>query len=184
MKAITIWGAASAAGAAARPARRRAARRLDRLAGAVLDRRRDRRGLHPDHARARSRSRATRTARDSIDYAGTVLIARRRSCRSCSRSARAATGAGRRVATIGCLVDRGRRRVALRRRRERVKAPLVDLELLRNRILVGATLAILIVAGTINAPHVRAEPVLPEPGRVRDERARRPGSRRCRPPRR
>jgi predicted MFS family arabinose efflux permease len=33
---------------------------------------------------------------------------------------------------------------------KRVKAPLVKLELLRNRILVGATLAILIVAGTIN----------------------------------
>jgi MFS family permease len=32
-----------------------------------------------------------------------------------------------------------------------VKAPLVDLHLLRNKILVGATLAILIVAGTINA---------------------------------
>ena len=30
-------------------------------------------------------------------------------------------------------------------------APLVDLDLLRNRVLVGATLAILIVAGTINA---------------------------------
>jgi len=30
-------------------------------------------------------------------------------------------------------------------------APLVDLQLLRNRVLVGATLAILIVAGTINA---------------------------------
>jgi MFS family permease len=33
----------------------------------------------------------------------------------------------------------------------RVAAPLVDLALLHNRILVGATLAILIVAGTINA---------------------------------
>ena len=33
----------------------------------------------------------------------------------------------------------------------RVTAPLVDLQLLRNQILVGATLAILIVAGTINA---------------------------------
>jgi Na+/melibiose symporter-like transporter len=32
-----------------------------------------------------------------------------------------------------------------------VAAPLVDLKLLRNRVLVGATLAILIVAGTINA---------------------------------
>ena len=34
---------------------------------------------------------------------------------------------------------------------QRARAPLVDLELLRNRVLVGATLAILIVAGTINA---------------------------------
>ena len=33
----------------------------------------------------------------------------------------------------------------------RVAAPLVDLHLLRNRVLVGATLAILIVAGSINA---------------------------------
>ena len=33
----------------------------------------------------------------------------------------------------------------------RVPAPLVDLALLRNQVLVGATLAILIVAGTINA---------------------------------
>ena len=34
---------------------------------------------------------------------------------------------------------------------QRVAAPLVDLALLRNMVLVGATLAILIVAGTINA---------------------------------
>jgi MFS family permease len=34
---------------------------------------------------------------------------------------------------------------------KRVEAPLVDLQLLRNRVLVGATLAILLVAGTINA---------------------------------
>ena len=33
----------------------------------------------------------------------------------------------------------------------RAKAPLVNLQLLRNKVLVGATLAILIVAGTINA---------------------------------
>ena len=33
---------------------------------------------------------------------------------------------------------------------KRVSAPLVDLALLRNQVLVGATLAILIVAGTIN----------------------------------
>ena len=34
---------------------------------------------------------------------------------------------------------------------KRVEAPLVDLALLRNRVLVGATLSILIVAGSINA---------------------------------
>ncbi len=34
---------------------------------------------------------------------------------------------------------------------QRVEAPIVDLQLLRNRVLVGSTLAILIVAGALNA---------------------------------
>ena len=34
---------------------------------------------------------------------------------------------------------------------QRVEAPIVDLKLLRNRVLVGSTLAILIVAGALNA---------------------------------
>jgi hypothetical protein len=34
---------------------------------------------------------------------------------------------------------------------QRVKVPLLDLALLRNRVLVGSTMAILIGAGTINA---------------------------------
>ena len=46
-----------------RTARRWSARRLDRLAGTVLDRRRYRRGLHPGDDASRSRNRATRTVR-------------------------------------------------------------------------------------------------------------------------
>jgi len=50
LKAITLWGAASAAGGEG-PAARRCARRHDRLAGPVLDRRRDRRRLRAADAR-------------------------------------------------------------------------------------------------------------------------------------
>lgn len=41
--------------------------------------------------------------------------------------------------------------VAVRRRRRKVAAPLVDLQFLRNPVLVGTTVAILLVAGAINA---------------------------------
>ena len=75
MKAITLWGAASAARRRARPAHRRRARRLHRLAGAVLDRRRDRGRVHPADAHAPSRSRATPTVRARSTGSGTVLIA-------------------------------------------------------------------------------------------------------------
>ena len=47
------------------------------------------------------------------------------------------------VATIGCLAFR-RLGAAFLEVERRVAAPLVDLNLLRNRILVGATIAILI----------------------------------------
>jgi MFS family permease len=54
-------------------------------------------------------------------------------------------------ATIGCLVISVVGAVAFVAVERRVTAPLVDLRLLRNAVLVGATLAILIVAGAINA---------------------------------
>jgi Na+/melibiose symporter-like transporter len=54
-------------------------------------------------------------------------------------------------ATIGCFAVALAAGVAFVRVEQRAEAPLVDLHLLRNRVLVGATLAILIVAGTINA---------------------------------
>ena len=54
----------------------------------------------------------------------------------------------------------------------RVTAPLVDLQLLRNRVLVGATLAILIVAGTINALMYVLSLYFQDPAALGHERAR------------
>ena len=55
------------------------------------------------------------------------------------------------VETIGCFVVGIVATVLFVMVERRAKAPLVNLALLRNTVLVGATLAILIVAGTINA---------------------------------
>jgi Na+/melibiose symporter-like transporter len=55
------------------------------------------------------------------------------------------------LATIGCFVISVLGAVGFVLVEQRVAAPLVNLALLRNVILVGATLAILIVAGAINA---------------------------------
>jgi MFS family permease len=54
-------------------------------------------------------------------------------------------------ATLGCLLVSGAAAVALVMVEKRVSAPLVDLKLLRNRVLMAATLGILIGSGTINA---------------------------------
>ena len=55
------------------------------------------------------------------------------------------------AATLGCFAVSIVSLVLFVTVERRVEAPLVDLQLLRNRVLVGATLAILLVAGTINA---------------------------------
>jgi Na+/melibiose symporter-like transporter len=55
------------------------------------------------------------------------------------------------LATIGCFVMSAVGAIGFVATERRVAAPLVDLRLLRNSVLVGATVAILIVAGTINA---------------------------------
>src|SRR5262249_22271285 len=55
------------------------------------------------------------------------------------------------AATLGCLVLSVVCAVAFVLVEQRVVAPLVNLALLRNAILVGSTLAILIVSGTISA---------------------------------
>nr|BFE73495.1 hypothetical protein GCM10020092_067960 [Actinoplanes digitatis] len=54
-------------------------------------------------------------------------------------------------ATLGCLLVSVLAAVAFVAVEQRVAAPIVDLRLLRNVVLVGATLAILLVAGAINA---------------------------------
>ena len=53
--------------------------------------------------------------------------------------------------TITCLVIAGLGAAGFVAAERRAAAPLVDLRLLRNRVVVGATIAILLVAGAINA---------------------------------
>jgi hypothetical protein len=55
------------------------------------------------------------------------------------------------AATLGCFAVSIVSGVLFVLVEKRVEAPIVHLSILRNRVLVGATLAILIVAGTINA---------------------------------
>ena len=55
------------------------------------------------------------------------------------------------MATLGCLAVGIAAGVGFVAVEKRVKVPLLDLALLRNRVLVGSTVAILIGAGTINA---------------------------------
>ena len=55
------------------------------------------------------------------------------------------------VATVSCFVVSVIGAVGFVKVEQRVEAPIVDLQLLRNRVLVGSTLAILIVAGALNA---------------------------------
>lgn len=149
LRAVSLWGAAAAVGAAAGP-----------LIGGVLVDITGWQGLFwvdavvaaacmvltyftVSESRDPSRSR-------SIDYAGTVLIALTLGSLILGLSKGSDWGWGS-VATIGCFVVTvfaGYLFVVVERR---VKVPLLDLALLRNRILVGATIAILIGAGTINA---------------------------------
>src|SRR4029453_5625962 len=55
------------------------------------------------------------------------------------------------VPTISCLAIAVLGAVGFVAAERRATAPLVDLKLLRNRVLVGATLAILLVAGVLTA---------------------------------
>ena len=149
MKAVTLWGAASAAGGAAGP-----------LVGGVLVGTTGWQGLFwIDAAIAAACIPVTlRTVQESsdpnrprsIDYAGTVLVACVLVPLVLALSEGNDWGWGS-VQTLGCLAGSIVAGFAFVAVEKRVTAPLVDLKLLRNRTLVGATLAILIVAGTINA---------------------------------
>ena len=149
MKAITLWGAASAAGGAAGP-----------LVGGVLVDTTGWQGLFwidagiaaaciPITIATVQESRDPNRPR-SIDWAGTVLVAVVLVPLVLALSkgndwgwASAATLGSLAISVVGGFLF-----VAVERR---VEAPLVDLKLLRNGVLVGATIAILIVAGGINA---------------------------------
>jgi EmrB/QacA subfamily drug resistance transporter len=149
MRAITLWGAASAAGAAVGP-----------LVGGVLVDVTGWQGLFwidaviaaacipltlftVQESRDPSRPR-------SIDLLGTLLIAVVLVPLVLALSEGGDWGWVS-AATVACLVVSVLGAGGFVAVERRVAAPLVDLRLLRNSVLVGATLAILIVAGAINA---------------------------------
>jgi MFS family permease len=148
LKAITYWGAASAAGGALGP-----------LLGGVLVDTTGWQGLFwidagiaaaciPLTLRSVAESRDPDKPR-SIDFAGTVLVALALGPVILALSEGSDWGWAS-AATLGCLALALGAGIAFVLVERRVTAPLVDLRLLRNAVLVGATLAILIVAGTIN----------------------------------
>jgi MFS family permease len=148
MRAITLWGAASAAGAALGP-----------LAGGLLVDSTGWQGLFwIDAAIAAACIPLTvmtvQESRDptrphSIDVLGTLLIAVILVPVVLALSEGSEWGWSS-VATIGCLVLSAAGVVGFVFVERRQSAPLVDLQLFANRALVGATIAILIVAGVLN----------------------------------
>ena len=148
LRAVSLWGAAAAVGAAAGP-----------LVGGVLVDVTGWQGLFWIDAVVAVGCMVLTAAtvgesRDpdrprSIDYAGTVLIALTLTPLILAVTKSSDWGWFS-VATLGCLavsVGAGFAFIAVERR---VAVPLLDLALLRNRVLVGSTVAILIGAGTIN----------------------------------
>ena len=148
MKAITLWGAASAAGAALGP-----------LAGGLLVDSTGWQGLFwIDAAIAAACIPLTvatvQESRDpnrshSIDALGTLLIAVILVPVVLALSEGSQWG-WTSAATIGCLILSAAGVVGFVLIERKVSAPLVDLRLFANRALVGATIAILIVAGVLN----------------------------------
>jgi EmrB/QacA subfamily drug resistance transporter len=149
MRAITLWGAASAVGAAAGP-----------LIGGLLADTVGWQGLFwidaaiaaaciPLTLRTVAESRDPDRPR-SIDVLGTVLIAVALVPLVLALSEGADWG-WISLPTIGCLLISVLGTAGFVAAERRAAAPLVDLQLLRNRVVVGATLAILLVAGAINA---------------------------------
>jgi EmrB/QacA subfamily drug resistance transporter len=149
MRAITVWGAASAVGAALGP-----------LVGGLLADTTGWQGLFWIDAGIAAACvpltlRTVRESRDpdrprSIDVLGTVLIAVALVPLVLALSEGTDWG-WISLPTAACLVVSGLGAAGFVAAERRAAAPLVDLRLLRNRVVVGATLAILLVAGAINA---------------------------------
>lgn len=149
MRAVTLWGAASAIGAAVGP-----------LVGGLLASTVGWQGLFwIDAAIATACIPVTMfavaesndpTRPKSIDLAGTVLIAAVLAPLIFALTNGSTWGWGS-WQTLGCLAITVGSAIAFVLVERRVAAPLLDLKLLSNKILVGATLSILLGSGTINA---------------------------------
>jgi EmrB/QacA subfamily drug resistance transporter len=149
LRAVSLWGAAAAVGAAAGP-----------LVGGLLVDLTGWQGLFwidavvavvciAITAATVSESRDPNRPR-SIDFAGTILVALTLAPLILALSAGSGWG-WTSLATLGCIAGAFVAGVAFIAVEKRVPVPLLDLALLRNRVLVGSTVAILIGAGTINA---------------------------------
>jgi EmrB/QacA subfamily drug resistance transporter len=148
VRAVSLWGAAAAVGAAAGP-----------LVGGVLVDVTGWQGLFwVDAAIAVVcivlTAATVQESRDpnrprSIDYAGSALVALTLMPLILAMSKGASWGWGS-LATLGTFAISIVAGYAFVQVERRVAVPLLDLGLLRNRILVGSTIAILIGAGTIN----------------------------------
>ena len=149
LRAVSLWGAAAAVGAAAGP-----------LAGGILVDVTGWQGLFWIDAalalvcmvitwRSVAESRDEQRSR-SIDYWGAVLVALTLSPIVLAMSMGADWGWFS-LPTIACLLIAVASGFAFVAVEKRVAVPLLDLALLRNVVLVASTIAILIGAGTINA---------------------------------
>lgn len=147
MRSVALWGAASAAGAAAGP-----------VLGGVLNEVTGWQGLFwidaaiaalciPWALRTVPESRDLSRPR-TIDLAGTVLVAAVLAPFVFAMT-NASSWGWLSVRTVACLVISALAAVGFVAVERRSSAPLVDLRLLRNALLVGATWAILIGAGAI-----------------------------------
>ena len=148
LRAVSLWGAAAAVGAAAGP-----------LVGGVLVDVTGWQGLFWIDAGVGvlcmvltvltvAESRDPERPR-SIDYAGTALVALTLVPLILGVSQSGEWG-WLSVATVSCFVITVLAGYAFIYVERRVSVPLLDLRLLRNRVLIGSTIAILIGAGTIN----------------------------------
>jgi EmrB/QacA subfamily drug resistance transporter len=149
LRAVSLWGAAAAVGAAAGP-----------LVGGVLVDTTGWQGLFWIDAAVAAVCMVIAFAtvgesRDpdrprSIDYAGAVLVALTLTPLVLAVSKGSDWG-WTSLATLGSLALSAVAGVAFVAVEKRVALPMLDLGILRNRVLVGSTMAILIGAGTINA---------------------------------
>ncbi len=148
LRAVSLWGAAAAVGAAAGP-----------LLGGVLVDITGWQGLFWIDAAVAlvcmlMTAAAVSESRDpgrpgSIDYAGTLLIALTLTPLILAVTESSDWG-WLSVPTLTCFAITVAAGAAFVLVEKRVAVPLLDLALLRNRVLVGSTIAILIGAGTIN----------------------------------